>query len=82
MRRSEEGRGGGSTRSRGLAACLAAMLCAGCASEPNWLRPPKPRAEATVRGDPGVARNGAGGDKIRITTPDLAQAACPLSSAH
>ncbi len=82
MRNSEEGLGGGSTRSRGLAACLAAMLCAGCASGPDWFRPPKPRADATVPNEPGVARNAAEGDKIRIATLDLAQAACPISSPH
>jgi hypothetical protein len=57
------------------------MLCAGCASGPAWFRPPKPRADATVPAAPGVARNAAnaaGGDKIRITTLELAQAACPM----
>jgi hypothetical protein len=75
----------GSARSRGLAACLAAMLCAGCAPGPAWFRPPKPRADATIPAAPGVARNAAnepnaaGSDKIRITTLEMAaQAACPM----
>lgn len=79
---SDEGLGGGSARLRGLAACLAAMLCAGCASGPDWFRPPKPRADATVPAGPGVARSAAGGDKIRIAALDLAQAPCLTSSHH
>lgn len=79
MKRSDEGLGSGAARLRGLAVCLAAILCAGCAAGSEWWRPPKPRAGAMVPAAPGVIRDAAGGDKIRITTFDLAQAAGPAS---
>lgn len=81
MKRSDEGPGSGAARLRGLAVCLAAILCAGCAAGSEWWRPPKPRADATVPAAPGVIRNTAG-DKVRITKFDLAQAACPASLHH
>ncbi|MHA7680289.1 hypothetical protein [Cupriavidus sp. PET2-C1] len=39
---------GGGARWRGLAACLAAMLCTGCAPGPQWWRPPRPKANAVA----------------------------------
>lgn len=56
----DEGLGTGSMGLRGLARCLAAMLCAGRAGRPDWWRPPRPKADATVPADPDVARNAAG----------------------
>lgn len=43
-----QGATGGCVRRRGLAACLAAMLCAGCAPGPEWWRPPRPKADSVA----------------------------------
>ncbi len=45
---SNQGATGGCVRRRGLAACLAAMLCAGCAPGPEWWRPPRPKADTVA----------------------------------
>ncbi|WP_454720801.1 MULTISPECIES: hypothetical protein [Cupriavidus] len=49
---------GARMRARAGAAALAALLCAGCASGPDWWRPPRPKA-GTAATD-GLAVRGAG----------------------
>jgi len=52
---------GGGARARAWcgAAGLAALLCAGCASGPDWWRPPRPKAGAAAVMPAGA---GAGGE--------------------
>lgn len=57
MRVPHQGAAGGCILWRGLAACLAAMLCAGCAPGPGWWRPPRPKADTVAPAAAMHARN-------------------------
>ena len=65
----------GGVRRRGLADCLAAMLCAGCAPGPEWWRPPRPKADAVAPAAPMHAWNA-----MRLSDPLLAAAAAAIEA--